>query len=127
MRRMRREVLGGALALLFLAVDAAFAQSLGELARQEEAKRKAAPKAVKIYTNETLRADATPPAAPAPTTPATSPASTPPAASTPGQTPAAAAPADAGPGDEATWRKRMAAARDNLARAQTFLEALQTR
>jgi hypothetical protein len=120
------------------------AQSLGELARREEARRKAIKAAAKVYTNDNVRSEPAPrgttpaagaPAAAAPGTPATppTPSGVDPAAAgaagadkanaTPGaQTPAA----DAKP-DEKAWRARVQAARDALARAQTFAEALQSR
>jgi hypothetical protein len=108
------------------------AQTLGDVARQEEARRKAIKSPAKVYTNETLQDAGSPPA---PVTPAAgaAPGGTPPPAATPpspsgappGQQPTAAA--DQAPSGEATWRKRIAAARDNLARSQTFQDALQSR
>ena len=115
------------------------AQSLGDVARQEEARRKAIRTPAKVYTNESLRADplSLPPAAaqaPAPpgSTPAPAATAVPPAgaAAVPG-TPVAPEPSGAaqnGAGlDEAAWRKRIADARDGQARSQTFVEALQSR
>ena len=110
------------------------AQSLAEVARAEEARRKAVKGQAKVYTNETLRgADGGEPPAPPPAAPASAPA-------TPG-TPAAGAPASPAPGssakpaappsadaakDEKYWRDRLAAARDALRRSQTFADALQS-
>jgi hypothetical protein len=119
----------------------AVAQSLGELAKQEEARRKAIRTPGKVYTNETVRADASRPAPPvssataATTAPSSVPAAAPPSASgqppaaqTPGQAPPAAAPAAPDPKqDEAAWRKRIQSERDQLQRAQTFADALQSR
>ena len=121
---------------------AASAQSLGDLAKQEEARRKAIKSSGKVYTNDNVRNDpasrgttAAPASAPA----AGTPAATPPSPS--GVQPSAAA-ADkekpAAPGapqppavdpkqNEANWRQRVKAERDALARAQTFAEALQSR
>jgi len=107
----------------------AHAQTLGDLARQEEARRKAIARPAKVYTNDDLRNQpAPPPPAPAPAAPA---GGAPPSTATPpspsgaqagkqeGSTPQAA--------DEATWRQRIATARDTLARSQTLQEALQSR
>ena len=120
---------------------AAEGQSLAEVARQEAERRKAIAVPGKVYTNDSLRSEPQPsvppsllPAAPAAAAPAETPA-TPPAAGAPATTPDAAAPGAAPPGGpaapapqtEADWRKRAAAARDSLARLQTFSEALQSR
>jgi hypothetical protein len=109
--------------LILLCAAAASAQSLADVARQEEARRKSIAGKGKVYTNEALQPEPPP-----------SPGSVPPA------TPEPAAPAPAGtpaPGDaaapgaaartEADWKKRIADERDALARAQTFAEAIQTR
>ena len=104
------------------------AQSLADVARAEEARRKTVKGQVKVYTNETLRgADGgDPPAAPAPAaTPAPSPGTTEKPAAPPGAKPAAPTAADAAK-DEKVWRDRIAAARDALRRSQTFADALQT-
>lgn len=117
----------------------ALAQSLGELARQEEARRKAIKSSGKVYTNDSIRREPAPgqapaaePAAPRPATPAT--AATPPSPS--GVQPPAAGDKPGAPAqppvadskkDEAAWRDRIQKARDALQRAQTFAEALQSR
>jgi hypothetical protein len=107
-----------------------YAQSLGEVARQEEARRKAIKEPAKVYTNDNLRGSDLPAPAPAAATPQTpaapAPASVQPpvAAQVPGTAPAGA------PGevrDEKYWRGRVDAARTALTRAQTFQEALQSR
>ena len=133
--------LAAAAASAFLFVGVAglvSAQSLGDLARQEEARRKAVPKPAKVYTNETLRPDGPAPV-PSPPAPGASPAS--PASATPpataassapaaGQAQAAAtpaAPASAAPQGEAAWRKKVADARAGLERSKTFQDALQSR
>ena len=109
-----------AVGFMLLCAPAAQGQSLADVARQEAERRKAIAVPGKVYTNDSLRTEpqpSTPPAAaPAPSAP---PAETPAA-------PAAGAPA-ATPPTEADWRKKMAAARDSLARLQTFSEALQSR
>lgn len=95
-------------------------QSLGDVARQEEARRKTIPAPSKVYTNESLR-DEAPPAPPSTT--AAAPAATPAAEPDDDAAPAATAP----PRDEKYWRGRIETARTALTRARTFQEALQTR
>jgi len=112
-----------ATALVFISVaSVATAQSLGDVAKKEEQRRKTVKSPGKVYTNDQLKAD------PTPSVPATSATGTPtPAAS--GSTPAPApAPSDdsADKGDEKTWRKRITDARDALQRSQTFADALQS-
>jgi hypothetical protein len=129
--------------LVFAPAVCASAQSLGELARREEARRKAIRTPGKVYTNESIRSDsrpvtatAAPPATPQgpATPPSPSGGAVPPTPS--GQSPAAAeqAPGAAGPEapdpkkqEEAAWRTRIQNERDLLQRAQTFAEALQSR
>lgn len=108
-------------------------QSLGELAKQEAARRKTAPTG-KVFTNADLKP--APPPSPG-TAPAAAGTTLPPPPPLPGDAPAATtteAPAPAStpapPPQEKTeayWRDRVATARDNLARAQTFQLALQAR
>jgi len=121
------------LAMLVAGAAVPLAQSLAEVARREEARRKTIQTPGKVYTNESLRPappPSTPPAAPAspaaPETPGPPPAAGAPPPQTPGQ-PAAGQPATPAPQGEAEWRARMAGAREALARAQTFAEAIQTR
>lgn len=101
----------------------AAAQSLGELAKQEEARRKAIKAPGKVLTNDTIRSIPVPSAGAVPAT-----------ASTPGKDKDSDASADkkAKPEDdpkakEAAWRKRIQGARDALQRAEVFAEALQSR
>jgi hypothetical protein len=106
------------------------AQSLADVARAEEARRKAVKGQAKVYTNETLRGPdgGEPPAAPPAPAPAAAPAAsapTKPAAAPPGTKPAAGTAGDNAK-DEKYWRDRLAGARDALARSQTFAEALQS-
>jgi chromosome segregation ATPase len=114
------------LLILLIAVQAvatvAEAQSLGEVARKEEARRKAVTSSGKVYTNENLRSDGSTPAPAAAAAPAAAPAATEPdkAAATPAETPDAKK-------DEASWRNRIKSERDALARAQIFAESLQSR
>lgn len=112
-------------AVLTLAVaSSAYGQSLGDVAKKTESRKKAAAKPAKVYTNDDLpKVDpsVTPPAPAAPQ------ASTPPPTSGE-QPPAAEQKPDDGPKkDEAYWRARVAEIRDNLQRARMFQEALQTR
>ena len=110
---------------------AASAQTLGDVARQEEARRKTVKAPAKVYTNDSLRADPSSPQPAASGTPgsaassAGSAAPSTPDASKPAGTPAPAP--DAGAKDEASWRKRIAAAREAVERAKLFADALQTR
>ena len=125
---------------------AASGQSLGELARQEEARRKAIKSAGKVYTNDNVRSD---PAAPRTAAGAAAAPSASGAPATP-PTPSGVQPSESGKADgvkadnakpdaagaaqppdpkqaEAGWRQRIKTERDALARAQTFAEALQSR
>lgn len=114
------------------------AQTLGELAKQEEARRKAIKSSGKLYTSDNVKSEPAPrgtvPAAgvaatPAPGTPATppSPSGVDPAAADNAAAGAAATPAAEAKPDETAWRQRVQAARDALTRAQIFAEALQSR
>lgn len=109
-------------ALVLLCAATASAQSLADVARQEEARRKAVRTSGKVYTNDALRPE--PPAAEPPAPSANAPAAD---ASKPS---GPAAPGDAAAGalkTEADWRKRVATERDALSRAQIVAEALQSR
>jgi len=146
---MARIVVFVVLAQLFAA--SGFAQSLGDVARQEEARRKAGKAAGtgKVYTNDTLK-----PAPPVTVAPAATPtgetaasgvpaepaaaaadgatagaaASSAAANSAAGNTAAAARPAGGeAVKDEKAWRERMRGAREALERSQAFAEALQSR
>ena len=101
-------------------------QSLADVARAEQARRKAVKTPAKVYTNDDLNqaADSTPPpgaAEPAPS-PAAGAATS--AATGPGQS---AASSDAAKKDEKYWRDRIAAARDALVHDKVLLDALQSR
>jgi len=149
LRRFATQVLVVVVALAAVLTSGAPAQSLGDVARQEEARRKGTAAAGKVYTNGDLRG-APAPASPAPSSPSTPPASTPAAAppSAPADATKAAgtkpadgtaksgdaqgAKADAAPapdakGDAATWRKRRETIETAIERAKTFAEALQSR
>ena len=109
-------------ALILFAAATASAQSLADVARQEEARRKGVAGAGKVYTNEALQPEPPP-------SPGSVPAATPAAPATPagGDKPADPAAPGATPKTEAEWKKRIADERDALSRAQIFAEALQSR
>jgi predicted lipid-binding transport protein (Tim44 family) len=110
-----------AVALFFAAAVPVFAQSLADLAKREEERRRKIAEPAKVYTNKDLasgQAPSTPPAS-APAAPAAAPSDakdTEPAAK------------DKAPlRDQAYWAGRLKALRDELARNDTFAEAMQTR
>jgi hypothetical protein len=120
-----------AASLVLALAGAVSAQSLGDLAREESARRKSAP-AGKVYTNADLPA-AEPATVIAPATDAQTPASS--ASSSDKDKDKGTAASDAKAGsksepskkDEAYWREKMKAAREGKARAESFAEALQSR
>jgi len=118
-----------AVVMLALAVPVC-AQSLGDLAKKEQERRKTQPAAKKVYTNDDLQ-KITPPGGAAPAD-----------AATPADPAAKSGDAgDAAKGDgkgdgkgdakaaptEAEWRGRMEAAKDTLRRSELFRDALQSR
>ena len=114
-----RMLTGVALAVALAAP--ASAQSLGDLAKKEEARRKAIKSPGKVLTGDSIRSVP----APAPTAPASPP---------PAGAPATASAATEKPkpevdrkAQELAWRQRIQAARDALQRSQMFAEALQSR
>jgi len=111
-------------ALVFIGVaHVATAQSLGDVAKKEEQRRKAVKSSGKVYTNDQLKSD------PTPSVPATNATGTPQSPSASPSTPAPApTPSEDTPdkGDEKTWRKRISDARDSLQRSQMFADALQS-
>jgi hypothetical protein len=122
---MRLVAVRGIVAALVVASAATVsAQSLAEVARKEEARRKAVTASGKVYTNETLQPE--PPPSPG-SIPAAPPAPATPPAGDAGATPPDPAAPGAPPKTEADWKKRMADEREALSRAQTFAEAIQTR
>jgi hypothetical protein len=124
-------------------VNTPSAQSLADLARREEARRKSIKAPAKVITNDDLPSVPPPPSSPsspeaapaADTLSASTPAATtsssaaPPSGAT--TTPALANAPAATPAtpakDENYWRQRMNTARDALGRLQTFQDALQSR
>ena len=124
-------------ALVFIGVaNVAAAQSLGDVAKKEEQRRKTVKSSGKVYTNDELKRDPTPSV---PASASTGTTSTPSASSTPAPAPAPA-PSEknadkddsadkdgsADKSDEKTWRKRIANARESLQRSQAFADALQS-
>jgi hypothetical protein len=147
LRRLAVQVLVVAVALAAVLTSGAPAQSLGDVARQEESRRKGTG-AGKVYTNGDLRGAPAPAAtAPSPSTPsASAPSTGAPAAPADATKPAGTKPADgnakagdaqgakpgAAPaadpkGDAASWRKRREGIETSLERAKSFAEALQSR
>ena len=125
-----------AIIAVFLAVapPLAVAQSLADVAKAEEARRKSVKKPAKTYTNVDLKADVTNPATPvAPPGDTSAPAATP----TPGAaainiplSPDPAAAAVSLPGvqrDQAFWSGRITTGRTALERSRMFADALQSR
>ena len=124
-------------ALVFIGVaNVAAAQSLGDVAKKEEQRRKTVKSSGKVYTNDELKRDPTPSV---PASASTGTTSTPSASSTPATAPAPAASdknaekngsadkdGSADKNDEKTWRKRIADARESLQRSQAFADALQS-
>jgi len=100
----------------------AAAQSLGDVARKEEERRKAVKSSGKVYTNDTLKPAPQPSAPPTGSTDQTSTTSPSTGSVSPQPAPSEAA---SDKGDEASWRKRITEARESLQRSQTFAAALQ--
>jgi hypothetical protein len=131
--KVSRALLAGV--ILALAVPVC-AQSLGELAKKEQERRKALPPAAKVYTNDDLKKITVPGEtadeakdAKDPKNAKDSPAAKdgkdskdPKDAKDPADAKAAGA-----ANDEAAWRARMAAAREDLRKGEMFREALQSR
>jgi hypothetical protein len=139
---MRRHTLSAgsvvvfAIAVGFFAAPAASGQTLGEVAKKEAERRKAQPQGGKVYTNKDLPESAQKPATPNPSTEAAAQTPTDPVAAATGQkaedakAPGDKPQADKPQGeqkDQAYWKGRMAAAREELRRSEMFAEALQTR
>jgi len=112
-------------AMLAFAMSSA-AQSLADVARKEEARRKSVPEPAKVYTNKDLK--------PVPS-PASPPASTPEAKTDEKAAPEKGEPAKladqndkAVPAkDQAYWGGRLKAAQEQLARDETYVAAMQSR
>jgi len=131
---MRSQVIVVSL-LACVAVPAAIpAQSLTDVARAEEARRKAVKAPAKVYTNDDLRSDGSPvpsagssspsAAAAKPADPAKADAAKP---AQPEDPKSAAAKSDDPKKDEKYWRDRITSARDTAAHDKVLLDALQSR
>jgi len=126
-------------ALVFIGVaNVAAAQSLGDVAKKEEQRRKTVKSSGKVYTNDELKRDPTPSV---PASASTGTTSTSSASSTPAPAPndnkagkddkadkgdSADKDGSADKNDEKTWRKRIADARESQQRSQAFADALQS-
>ena len=123
-------VVVAAVAGLVMCAAVASAQGLGAIAKKEEARRKDVKAPSKVYTNGDLKSEpgSAPAPAPAPQAGATGTQQVPPSPSgvqppKEGDKPATDEPKK----DEAYWKARVAKVRDDLQRAQTFADALQSR
>ena len=101
----------------------AAAQTLADLAKKEEARRKAIKGSGKVLTGDSIRAVPAPPMPPPPAAPAPGASSGAPEAAQ-GEKPK---PEEDRKAQETAWRSRMQGARDDLQRSQMFAEALQSR
>ena len=132
---MRSSQMMAAALLLLFCRSMAFPQSLEDVARKEEERRKTIKTPSKVYTNDTLKRD--PGASPAPVQPApaspSQPAATTPAPASPSTPPAGSPPSTEGAKpqtpakDEKYWKGRITQAREQLDRNKTLLDALQSR
>lgn len=102
----------------------ASAQTLADVARAEEARRKSVTAPAKVYTNGDLRAA---PNVPAPPGPAPDAPATPGDEASGNKTPDAPAAAAPDKHDQAWWKERMTTAQTNLDRTKMFADALQSR
>lgn len=125
-KNQRARVVLIAAAAIIASVLSASAQSLGDVARQEAARRKNVKVPVRTITNDNLKnvPPAVPPAAPGePGAQPAAPAEAAQGEAAPGKPPEAPGPAR----DEDYWRKRIADARQARDRNALLLEAVQTR
>ena len=126
---MRKTPLACGLAAIVLCSGVAHAQSLGEVAKKEEERRKAIKSSGKVYTNDDLRRY---PVGPPPQPPGEGGATD---AGAPADPVAAAKAKEGIPApekveekrDETWWKQRIIAAREQLRRSEGFIEAMQTR
>jgi hypothetical protein len=132
---MKRVIAISVLAVIAVATLAAAQSSnapnrpLAQVAREEEARRKAVRRPAKVYTNGDLRPDLTAGGPPASVvTPVSGNSS--PSNVTPG-VPSVNLPAGTAPpppsGDQAFWQNRIKEARDAVTRSQMFMDSLQSR
>jgi hypothetical protein len=121
-------ILAWSLAGLVFGGSLAYGQTLADLARKEEERRKAVKAPSRVYTTQDVqRASGTDPTAPPP---AVTPPATAPSASAGPATAAVKAPEqpppDQQPKDEAYWRGVFTNARDRLERSSAYMSALKT-
>lgn len=122
----------GLLVLLAMSARPAalYGQSLADVARAEEARRKSVKAPAKVYTNDNLNGGGAESGAAAPATPSstTQPSTTKPASATAKPETEKPAPADDQPKkDEKYWKERMNTLRTAAARNKILLDALQSR
>jgi hypothetical protein len=111
----------GALVVLATVAGPAGAQSLADVARKEETRRKDVKKPSRVITNKDLKAsDNVAPPAPAEGKAA-------PSADNAEKTDDGQPKAEAQPSDEQVWRQKMADARTALERSESYLDALQSK
>src|SRR4051794_2377785 len=135
LRRLATQALVVVAVLAAVLTSGAPAQSLGDVARKEQARRKETPSTQgsgKVYTNDDLKG-----APAAATAPSTASGATPDAKAdaakpaggkaTDGKTADGKASKADAKGDEATWRKRRQTIQEAIDRAKTFADALQSR
>lgn len=102
-------------------------QTIADVAKAEEARRKSVRKPAKVYTNGDLRTDISSGVAPAPAGPAATTASTP-SNGSPASTAAKPPAASAGePKNQAYWAGRVKALQTQIERTQIFMDSLQSR
>ena len=123
---LKRFAVFGMLAMFVAAAAPVSAQSLADLARKEEERRKKLPEPAKVYTNKDLTAppsSSTPPPAPPPAAALAN------DAAKDAEAKAKEAEAkDKGPAkDQAYWAGRMKQLKEALARNETYADAMQTR
>jgi hypothetical protein len=120
--------LAGAAVWLMVTAMVPAGQTLGEVAKKEEARRKAVTARGKVYTNDDLRGDITkaPPPASTPTS-SDAPAPSKPEAATPGSQATQPGGSSSSAKDEAYWGSRIRTARGAVERSRIFADALQSR
>ena len=119
-------VVAGLLALALVPVRAQ-SPTLGEVAKKEAERRKAQPSAGKVYSNKDLPPSAQKPAAPATGAGTQTTIPLDPVAAVEKEKEKEEAKPDGETRDEAWWRGRVSAVREEIRRNEMFAEALQTR
>jgi hypothetical protein len=124
--KVSRVVLAG---LIVALAGPVYAQSLAEIAKKEQERRKAVPTATKVYTNDDLKKITLPTDSKEPPAPTTGDAAKAEGAPKDGAAKGDGAKADekAAAQSENDWRARMATAREDVRRGEMFQQALQSR